>query len=51
MNEKQAKIVVSMTFDPKILDRLDTLRAEHRPIPSRSKMVRDIVKLHLDQQG
>ena len=51
MNEKQAKVVTTMTFDPDILDRLDTLRAELRPIPSRSKMVRDIVKLHLDQQG
>lgn len=51
MNEKQAKVVTTMTFDPDMLDRLDTLRASLRPIPSRSKMVRDILKSHLDQQG
>jgi metal-responsive CopG/Arc/MetJ family transcriptional regulator len=51
MSEKQTKVITTMTFDPAMLDRLDAVRAQIRPIPSRSKLVRDIVQLYLDQQG
>lgn len=50
MSEKKPKVITTMTFDSDMLDRIDTMRAEMRPIPSRSKLVRDIVEMHLDQQ-
>lgn len=50
MSEKANKVITTMTMEPEMLNRLDEIRAEIRPIPSRSKLVRDIVQLHLDQR-